>query len=139
MQRWPAKKSWGEPGRESGRPAIPDLRDRSATNRSTLGAKPGAEKPFDFNKPSRKYARFCPAQLPRRAGGSFREHRAHAMTPPRMQHALSEASLPRGFRFAATACGLKKTGALDFPILSTNVPPSAAGVFTQNLVVAAPL
>ena len=35
-----------------------------------------------------------------------------ADTPP-MKHALSEASLPRGFRFSATACGLKKTGALD--------------------------
>ena len=56
-----------------------------------------------------------------------------------MQHALSEASLPRGFRFAATACGLKKTGALDLAILSSDVPASAAGVFTQNLVVAAPV
>src|SRR5437879_7939397 len=61
------------------------------------------------------------------------------MVPPIMQHALSEASLPRGFRFAATACGLKKTGALDFAILSSDVPASAAGVFTQNLVVAAPV
>src|SRR5438270_7786049 len=75
----------------------------------------------------------------RRSGGSFRERRAHAMIPPSMQHALSEASLPRGFRFAATACGLKKTGALDFAILSSEVPASAAGVFTQNLVVAAPV
>jgi glutamate N-acetyltransferase/amino-acid N-acetyltransferase len=56
-----------------------------------------------------------------------------------MQHALSEAALPRGFRFAATACGLKKTGALDFAILSSDVAASAAGVFTQNLVVAAPV
>jgi glutamate N-acetyltransferase/amino-acid N-acetyltransferase len=61
------------------------------------------------------------------------------MTPPKMQPALSEASLPRGFRFAATACGLKKTGALDLAILSSDVPASAAGVFTQNLVVAAPV
>src|SRR6201987_4722327 len=61
------------------------------------------------------------------------------MVPPAMQHALSEASLPRGFRFAATACGLKKIGALDFAILSSDVPASAAGVFTQNLVVAAPV
>src|ERR1700751_3548633 len=61
------------------------------------------------------------------------------MTPPVMQQALSEASLPRGFRFASTACGLKKTGALDFAILSSDVPASAAGVFTQNLVVAAPV
>ena len=56
-----------------------------------------------------------------------------------MLHALSEAALPRGFRFAATACGLKKTGALDFAILCSDVPASAAGVFTQNLVVAAPV
>lgn len=56
-----------------------------------------------------------------------------------MKHALSEASLPRGFRMAATACGLKKTGALDLAILSSDVPASAAGVFTQNLVVAAPV
>jgi glutamate N-acetyltransferase/amino-acid N-acetyltransferase len=56
-----------------------------------------------------------------------------------MKHALSEASLPRGFRFAATACGLKKTGALDLAILASDTPCSAAAVFTQNLVVAAPV
>jgi glutamate N-acetyltransferase/amino-acid N-acetyltransferase len=56
-----------------------------------------------------------------------------------IKHALSEASLPRGFRFAATACGLKKTGALDLAIISSDVPASAAAVFTQNLVVAAPV
>jgi glutamate N-acetyltransferase/amino-acid N-acetyltransferase len=56
-----------------------------------------------------------------------------------IKHALSESSLPRGFRFAATACGLKKTGALDLALLSSDVPASAAGVFTQNLVVAAPV
>jgi glutamate N-acetyltransferase / amino-acid N-acetyltransferase len=51
----------------------------------------------------------------------------------------SEAALPKGFRFAATACGLKKTGALDLAIISSDVPASAAAVFTQNLVVAAPV
>jgi len=56
-----------------------------------------------------------------------------------MQHALSESSLPRGFRFAATACGLKKTGALDLAVISSDSPASAAAVFTQNLVVAAPV
>jgi glutamate N-acetyltransferase/amino-acid N-acetyltransferase len=56
-----------------------------------------------------------------------------------MKHALSEASLPRGFRFAATACGLKKTGALDLAIISSDVAASAAAVFTQNLVVAPPV
>jgi glutamate N-acetyltransferase/amino-acid N-acetyltransferase len=56
-----------------------------------------------------------------------------------MKHALSEAALPRGFRFAAVACGLKKTGALDLAILSSDLPASAAAVFTQNLVAAAPV
>jgi len=56
-----------------------------------------------------------------------------------MNDALSEAALPRGFRFSATACGLKKTGALDLALLSSDVLASAAAVFTQNLVVAAPV
>ena len=56
-----------------------------------------------------------------------------------MNHAPSEAALPHGFRFAATACGLKKTGALDLALFSSDVPASAAAVFTQNRVVAAPV
>ncbi|HEY1422388.1 MAG TPA: bifunctional glutamate N-acetyltransferase/amino-acid acetyltransferase ArgJ [Candidatus Acidoferrum sp.] len=50
-----------------------------------------------------------------------------------------ESALPKGFRFATTACGLKKTGALDLALISSDVPASAAAVFTQNLVVAAPV
>src|SRR6266853_661294 len=81
-----------------------------------------------------------PPSLPlRRIGGPFRGRRASHTDVPLIKHALSEASLPRGFRFAATACGLKKTGALDLAILSSDVPASAAAVFTQNLVVAAPV
>src|SRR5438046_6417126 len=75
----------------------------------------------------------------RRIGGPIRERRASHTDVPLIKHALSEASLPRGFRFAATACGLKKTGALDLAILSSDAPASAAAVFTQNLVVAAPV
>ena len=56
-----------------------------------------------------------------------------------MTQTPSEAALPRGYRFSATACGLKKTGALDLALLSSDVPASAAAVFTQNLVVAAPV
>jgi glutamate N-acetyltransferase / amino-acid N-acetyltransferase len=56
-----------------------------------------------------------------------------------MKQAPSEAALPHGFRFSATACGLKKTGALDLALLSSDTPASAAAVFTQNLVVAAPV
>src|SRR5271154_5184692 len=56
-----------------------------------------------------------------------------------MKQAPSEAALPRGFRFSATACGLKKTGALDLALISSDVLASAAAVFTQNLVVAPPV
>ena len=56
-----------------------------------------------------------------------------------MKHPLSESNLPRGYRFAATACGLKKTGALDLAVICSDTPASAAAVFTQNLVVAAPV
>lgn len=56
-----------------------------------------------------------------------------------MKQAPSEAALPHGFRFSATACGLKKTGALDLALLASDIPASAAAVFTQNLVVAAPV
>src|SRR5256885_3805668 len=80
-----------------------------------------------------------PSPRLRRIGGPFRERRASHTDIPLMKHALSEAALPLGFRFAATACGLKKTGALDLAILSSDVPASAAAVFTQNLVVAAPV
>src|SRR5258707_14844145 len=80
-----------------------------------------------------------PSPRSRRIGGPFRQRRASHTDVPLMKHALSEASLPRGFRFAATACGLKKTGALDLAVLSSDVTASAAAVFTQNLVVAAPV
>src|SRR2546430_7436651 len=80
-----------------------------------------------------------PSPRLRRIRGPFRQRRASHTDIPLMKHALSEAALPLGFRFAATACGLKKTGALDLAILSSDVPASAAAVFTQNLVVAAPV
>lgn len=80
-----------------------------------------------------------PLRVLRRVGGRFREKNGSDTDVAMVKHALSEASLPRGFRFAATACGLKKTGALDLALLSSDVTASAAAVFTQNLVVAAPV
>jgi len=44
-----------------------------------------------------------------------------------------------GFRFAATAAGLKKTGTLDLALMAADAPAAAAGVFTTNLVKAAPV
>ncbi len=44
-----------------------------------------------------------------------------------------------GFRFAAVAAGLKKTGAPDLALLCADAPAAAAGVFTTNRVKAAPV
>lgn len=51
----------------------------------------------------------------------------------------AEFGLAPGFRTAATACGLKKTGALDLMMVVADAPCSAAGVFTSNRVKAAPV
>jgi glutamate N-acetyltransferase / amino-acid N-acetyltransferase len=51
---------------------------------------------------------------------------------------LTNSVLPRGFTFAATHCGLKKTK-LDLAILVSETPASAAAVFTTNRVKAAPV
>lgn len=47
--------------------------------------------------------------------------------------------LPRGFHFAATACGLKKKGGLDLALIVSDRPATAAAVFTTNRVQAAPV
>jgi glutamate N-acetyltransferase/amino-acid N-acetyltransferase len=51
---------------------------------------------------------------------------------------LTASELPRGFTFAGMHCGLKKTK-LDLGLLLSEVPASAAAVFTTNQVVAAPV
>ena len=48
-------------------------------------------------------------------------------------------ALPRGFRFAATNCGLRKAPNLDLGLIMSDEEVAAAGVFTQNLVQAAPV
>lgn len=47
--------------------------------------------------------------------------------------------LPRGFRFAGVAAGIKKNGALDLALVEAPQGAAAAAVFTSNRVVAAPL
>ncbi len=44
-----------------------------------------------------------------------------------------------GFRFAGIACGIKATGASDLALIVSDRPASAAGLFTTNLVQAAPV
>jgi len=48
-------------------------------------------------------------------------------------------AVPRGFRFAATNCGLRKAPNLDLGLMIADEDATAAGVFTQNLVQAAPV
>ena len=60
----------------------------------------------------------------------------------KMSDLPSSRALPRGFRFAAASCGLKKrghTGSLDVAMIASDSPASAAAVFTQNLVQAPPV
>ncbi len=47
--------------------------------------------------------------------------------------------LPKGYRFAGTACGVKSSGAKDVSLVLSDVPATGAGVYTQNQVVAAPV
>jgi glutamate N-acetyltransferase/amino-acid N-acetyltransferase len=51
----------------------------------------------------------------------------------------SPRALPRGFRFAAVNCRLRKPPKLDLGLILADRPVAAAGVFTQNLVQAAPV
>jgi glutamate N-acetyltransferase / amino-acid N-acetyltransferase len=46
---------------------------------------------------------------------------------------------PLGFTSAALHCGIKKAPALDFVMLAADAPAAAAGIFTTNLVKAAPV
>lgn len=55
-----------------------------------------------------------------------------------MKSHLLHADIPRGFTFAATACGLKK-GGLDLALLTSDTPATAAAVFTTNRIQAAPV
>jgi glutamate N-acetyltransferase/amino-acid N-acetyltransferase len=52
---------------------------------------------------------------------------------------LSGFRLAAGFASSGVACGLKPSGALDLALVVADRPCSAAGVFTNNLVKAAPV
>lgn len=56
-----------------------------------------------------------------------------------MNSALDTFTLAQGFSAAATACGLKPTGALDMALIAAAGSCSAAGIFTTNRVKAAPV
>lgn len=56
-----------------------------------------------------------------------------------MDRFIRRAVLPKGFKAAGTASGLKKPISEDLALFYSDLPASAAAVFTRNLVKAAPL
>lgn len=52
---------------------------------------------------------------------------------------LTQANIPRGFRFAAGKAGIKASGRTDLALIVADSPASAAAAFTSNRVIAAPL
>lgn len=52
---------------------------------------------------------------------------------------MDKSALPQGFRCAALASGIKKSGKLDLGLIVSDRPASCAGVFTKNRIIAAPL
>ncbi|MEO1616176.1 MAG: bifunctional glutamate N-acetyltransferase/amino-acid acetyltransferase ArgJ [Planctomycetota bacterium] len=52
---------------------------------------------------------------------------------------MTTEDLPLGFRFSGVACGIKPSGKPDLSLIVCDDPVSAAGVFTQNQIVAAPV
>jgi glutamate N-acetyltransferase/amino-acid N-acetyltransferase len=61
------------------------------------------------------------------------------MAPMKTSFAASSITAPRGFRAAGLAAGIKKTGQKDLALILSDVPATAAGVFTTNQVKAAPV
>ena len=54
-------------------------------------------------------------------------------------HPLDGLVLPSGFRFSGAACGIKPSGKQDISLIVTDRPAVAAGTYTQNQIVAAPV
>ena len=52
---------------------------------------------------------------------------------------MTEQLSVKGFRFSATAAGIKKPGKLDMGLIVSDTPAVSSGVFTTNKVVAAPV
>jgi glutamate N-acetyltransferase / amino-acid N-acetyltransferase len=56
-----------------------------------------------------------------------------------MKNIVGGVAAPKGFKAGGMACGIKKTQKLDLALIASDVPAVAAGIFTTNLVQAAPL
>jgi len=58
-------------------------------------------------------------------------------TPPKCNRDTAE--LPPGFRYSGVSCGIKPSGKPDLALIVADQPVVAAGVYTRNQVVAAPV
>jgi len=67
------------------------------------------------------------------------EQSAPPPTPMNVPNAISARLVPKGFRFGAAACGLRRKNRLDLGVIVADQPCTAAGIFTSNLVKAAPV
>jgi glutamate N-acetyltransferase/amino-acid N-acetyltransferase len=64
---------------------------------------------------------------------------APAPTPMNVPDSIPARALPRGFKYATAACGLRRKNRLDLGMIVADGPCTAAGIFTSNLVKAAPV
>ena len=64
---------------------------------------------------------------------------APAPTPMNVPDTIPSRALPRGFKYATAACGLRRKNRLDLGMIVADGPCTAAGIFTSNLVKAAPV
>jgi glutamate N-acetyltransferase/amino-acid N-acetyltransferase len=60
-------------------------------------------------------------------------------TPMNVSDAIPVRALPKGFRYGAAACGLRRKNRLDLGVIIADEPCTVAGIFTSNLVKAAPV
>lgn len=67
-----------------------------------------------------------------------RERPAEPVKEPAAARSTGTVIVP-GFRFAGVACGIKRTGAADLALIVSDRPAASAGLFTTNLVQAAPV
>src|ERR1019366_896531 len=64
---------------------------------------------------------------------------APAPTPMNVPDSIPARALPKGFQYATAACGLRRKNRLDLGMIVADGPCTAAGIFTSNLVKAAPV
>jgi glutamate N-acetyltransferase / amino-acid N-acetyltransferase len=64
---------------------------------------------------------------------------APAPTPMNVPDSIPSRALPKGFQYATAACGLRRKNRLDLGMIVADEACTAAGIFTSNLVKAAPV